>query len=141
MSPLNFHKQKLYALIAAVVALVALLLPWITVNFLGYSTSANGLRGWGILSLLGVIGVFALTLMGDKLQDYNQPFRKYVAICFGAIAVGALLFLLRKGSMGGGIYGADIVRTGIGLWICLLAGIAGAAFTFGLIKIRNNKAL
>jgi hypothetical protein len=141
MSQLNFHKQKLYALIAAAIALISLLLPWVNINFLGYTTSANGIRGWGILSLIGVIGVAGLTFMTEKMMEYTQPFKNYVTICFGAIALGAVLFLLRKNSMAGGIYGTDIVHTGIGLWICLVAGLGGLAITYGLIKVRNNKTV
>ena len=141
MSPLNFHKQKLYALIAAVVALISLLLPWLSFNLLGYSNSINGLRSWGILSLLGVIGAAGLTFMGDKMQEYTQLFKNYVTICFGAIAVGALLFLLRKNSMTGGVFGADIARTGIGLYICLVAGVAGLAIAYGLIKVGNKTTI
>src|SRR5690349_20271604 len=125
MSQLPFHKQKLYALIAAAVAFVSLLLPWISINLLGYTNSINGFRSWGILSLIGIIGVVGLTFLSDKMTAYDQPFKNYVSICFGAIILGALLFLLRKNSMAGGVFGADVVRTGFGLWLCLLAGIAG----------------
>ena len=139
MSPLNFHKQKLVALIAAVLALISLILPWVSFNFLGYTSSINGFRSWGILSLLGAVGVVALTFMSDKITSYEQPFKNYVLICFAAIVVGALLFLLRKNSMAGGVLGEDIVHTGIGLWICLLAGLGGLAVTYGLIKVSNNQ--
>ena len=60
-------------------------------------------------------------------------------IAFAAIAVGALLFMLRKNSVaGGGELFGDIVKTGIGLWICLVAGLAGVALLYGFIKIENK---
>ncbi|HEY0066106.1 MAG TPA: hypothetical protein VGB46_02045 [Flavisolibacter sp.] len=132
-----FHKQKLYALIAAGVALVALLLPWI--SFMGYSW--NGMRGWGLLSLAGIIGVAALTLMGNKTLDYTADYRKYVMISFGAIALGAILFWVRKNSIaGGGVPEIFEVKlsTGIGLWLCLVAGLGGLALAFGLIKLDKK---
>jgi hypothetical protein len=135
MDQMNFHKQKLYALIAAGIALVALILPWI--SFFGYS--ANGFRSWGLLSLAGVAGVGLLSFMGDKAADYTAEYKKYVMIAFAAIAAGALLFLLRKNSYGGGIFSG--VKTGFGLWLCLLAGLAGLALTYGLIKIENKKPI
>jgi hypothetical protein len=139
MDQMNFHKQKLFALIVAGIALISLMLPWISINFLGASQSVNGFRRWGILSLIGIIGVGGLTFMGNKAEDYTAEFRKYVMAAFGAIALGALLFLLRKNSvMGGGIFG-DIVKTGFGLWLCLLAGLAGLALTYGLIKVPDKK--
>src|SRR5687768_12786903 len=135
MDQLNFHKQKLYALIAAGVALVALLLPWI--NVFGLQT-VNGLRGWGILSLFGVIVVGILTMLENKSSEYSAEYKKYTMIAFGAIALGALLFFLRKNSVvGGGIFN-DAVKTGIGLWICLIAGLAGVALLYRLVKIDNK---
>jgi hypothetical protein len=136
MEQMNFHKQKLYALIAAGIAFVALLLPWISLNFLGASQSWNGIRGWGILSLFGVIAVVILSVLGTKTEDYTAEFKKYAMIAFAAIALGALLFFIRKNSVtgSGGIFGDDLIKTGIGLWICLIAGLGGLALVYGLIK-------
>jgi hypothetical protein len=136
MEQMNFHKQKLYSLIAAGVALVALLLPWVSINFLGASQSWNGLRGWGLLSLVGIGGVVALSFIGNKSDDYTAEYKKYVMIAFGAVAAGALLFFMRKNSVAGGF--DNLVKTGIGLWLCLVAGLAGVALNYGLIKIENK---
>jgi hypothetical protein len=143
MDQLNLHKQKLYALIAAGVAFISLLLRWISVNFLGVSNSVNGFRGWGIASLLGIIGVFALTLLSNRMEEYNKDLKKYVTISFAVIAAGALLFFLRKNSVMGGanMFTNDLVSTGIGLWICLIAGLAGIALLNGLIKFSPGKTL
>ena len=140
MEQMNFHKQKLYALIAAGVALVSLLLPWITINFFGVPQSANGFRDWGLLSLLGVLGVGALSFMGNKADNYTTDYKRYVMIAFGVVALGALLFFLRKNSVSGGIFDSGI-KTGIGLWLCLIAGLAGLAITYGLIKIPEKKVV
>jgi hypothetical protein len=145
MEQMSFHKSKLYSLIIAGVALVALILPWISVEFFGVSKSWNGFRGWGILSLTGIIGVIALSFMGNKSEEYNSDFKKYIAFAFGAIALGALLFFLRKNAVAGGgasstMFGdmSDIIKTGIGLWICLIAGIAGLGLHFGFIKVQTK---
>jgi hypothetical protein len=139
MEQMNFHKKKLYALIIAGVALVALLLPWLTVDLLGASQSWNGLRKWGILSLFGVLGVGLLAFPGNKAEDYTSDFKKYTMIAFGAIALGALLFYLRKNATSGGLF-AEVFKTGIGLWICLAAGVAGLLLIYGLIKVPEKKA-
>jgi hypothetical protein len=136
MEQMNFHKQKLYSLIAAGIALVALLLPWVSISFLGASQSWNGLRGWGLLSLVGVVGVGALSFMGNKAEDYTAEYKKYMMIAFGAIVGGAVLFFIRKNSVVGGI--DNLVKTGIGLWLCLVAGLAGLALNYGLIKIESK---
>jgi hypothetical protein len=133
MEQTTFHKQKLYALIAAGVALVGLLLPWL--SFFGRSW--NGLRGWGILTLFGVIAVAGLAFSGDKRSDYTADTRKYTLIGFGAIVLGAILFWIRKDHlMAEGMASFD---TGTGLWLSLIAGLAGLALIYGLVKLDNKK--
>lgn len=136
MEQMNFHKQKLYSLIAAGVALIALFLPWMSVSFLGSSQSWNGLRGWGYLSLFGVAAVAVLSFVGNKQDDYTAEYKKYVMFAFGAIAVGAILFFIRKNSVASGFN--DLLKTGFGLWLCLIAGLGGLALNYGLIKIENK---
>ncbi len=138
MDQLNFHKQKLYALIIAGIALVALLLPWLSASFLGASRSWNGFRSWGILSLLGVLAIALLSFTGNKPDDYSAEYRKYVMFAFGAIAVGAFLYWIRRSPISGGMPG-ELLNTSIGLWICLVAGLAGLGLMNGLIKIETNK--
>ncbi len=134
MEQMNLHKQKLYALIIAGVALVALMLPWLSVNVFGASSSVNGFRSWGILLLVGIGGIAALCFTGDRQQGFLPEQRNLVLGAFGAIALGALLFLLRKNSISGGMF-SDMVSTGIGLWLCLIAGLVGLGITLGFIKI------
>lgn len=136
MEQLNFHKQKLYALIIALVALISLLLPWLTTPFGG---SLNGLRGLGLLSLLGIGAVAALSFMGDKSKEYDANTKKLVLGGFGAIVLGAILFLITKNSTyGGGVFGS-IFKPGFGLWLCIITGLAGLALTSGIIKIPESK--
>ena len=136
MEQLNFHKQKMYALIVALVAFISLLLPWLTTGFGG---SLNGFRGLGLLSLLGIAAVVAFSFMGDKTKEYDANSKKLVMGGFGAMAAGALIFLLTKNSSyGGGIFGS-IFKPGLGLWLCLITGLAGLALLTGIIKLPDNK--
>jgi hypothetical protein len=136
MENLNLHKLKLYSLIIAGVALIATFLKWISWSFGGYGGGgANGLRGWGLLSIIGIGVVAAACLMGDKTKDFDANQKKMAMGGFAAIAAGALLFFLRLNSVAGGFTG---VSAGLGLWLCLAAGLAGLALTFGLIKIPDN---
>ena len=127
---MNFHKQKLYSLIVAAVALISLLLPWMSLPFFG---SINGFRSWGLLSFLGVIGVAIACFMGDKTKIFDETFKKIALASFAAIAVGALLFFIRISGTGIG------VGAGFGLWLCLIAGLAGVGWVMGLIKLPDNK--
>jgi hypothetical protein len=127
MEQMNFHKQKLYSLIIAGVALIALILPWITYYF----ASSNGLRSWGLLSLLGVAGVAVACFMGNKALAFDLTSKKIALGSFAAIAAGALIFFVRFNGLG--------FKAGFGLWLCLLAGLAGIGWVLGLVKIPDNK--
>jgi len=138
MEQLNFHKQKLYSLIIAGVALISLILPWVSFSFGGFGGgSANGFRSWGILSFLGVVGVAAASFLGDKAKEFDETFKKVAMASFGAIALGALIFFLRLSSAGGGFGSA--VGAGLGLWLCLIAGVIGLLWVFGKIKLPDIK--
>ena len=128
MEQMNFHKQKLYSLIVAGVAFIALILPWMTLPFFG---SANGFKSWGFLSLIGIVGVVIACFMGDKALAFDETSKKISLGSFAAIALGALIFFIRISGTG--------LKSGFGLWLCLLAGIAGGAWVMGLIKLPDNK--
>jgi hypothetical protein len=138
MENLNLHKSKLYSLIIAGVALIALILPWVSIKFGGFGGgSANGLRSWGLVTLLGIGAVAAACFfLGDKTKEFDANTKKIAMAGFGGIAAGALLFFLRLNSYGGGFSSA--VSAGIGLWIALAAGVGGLLLTLGIIKIPSK---
>lgn len=132
---INLHQQKLYALIGGGLSLIALLLPWITV---GGVTWKNGFAGWGILSLLGVLGIIVVSFLGDKTKPYDENFKKYAMAAFGAVVLGALITLFTKNNAVGGMYrgyAGGYVKAGFGVWLALIAGGAGLAWVAGLIKM------
>ena len=128
------HKQKLYSLIIAGIAFISLLLPWVTVNMglLG-GGSVNGFRNWGILSLLGVLGVLAACFLGNRESGFDENMKKIALASFAAIAIGALIFFLRLNSY------SFMASSGFGLWLCLITGIAGILWNLGIIKIPDQK--
>jgi hypothetical protein len=150
MENLNLHKQKLYSLIVAAIAFITLLLPWQTYsvnlgNFggfdfggggMGRSGSANGFRGWGWLSLIGIIAVIVASLMGDKTKVYDDTMKKVALGGFGLMAVGAVIFMTRAMSVSRGGFKSS---PGFGLFICLVVALAGLALLLGLIKIPDSK--
>jgi hypothetical protein len=147
MENVNLHKQKLYALALAALSLIAIILPWQTFTLAfnlggfggfggGGSGSVNGFRGWGWLSLIGVIAVVVASLMGDKTKTFDDTFKKVALAGFGAIALGAIIFMIRVMSVGGQGFKTS---PGFGLFICLIAGVAGLAWVAGLIKLPENK--
>lgn len=134
---INLHKQKLYSLILGGVALIGMILPWATQSLGGFGSNSlgNGFQGWGILSLFGLIAVLVSSLAGDKTKDYDQNMR-YLAIgAFGAIALGALISFMQLSGAGGRM-GMGI-KSGIGVWFCIIAGILGLLWVTGVIKLQN----
>lgn len=134
---INLHQQKLYALIAAGIAFIALLLPWITI---GGVTWKNGFAGWGILALLGVLTIIVISFLGDKTRQYDENFRKVAMAAFGVIVLAALITLMTKNNAVGGMYGGNFVKAGFGVWLSIIAGGAGLAWMAGLIKFPPQKS-
>lgn len=135
MEKMNFHKQKLYCLIFAGVALIALFLPWISVSF-GFmgGLTVNGFHNWGILSFLGVLGVAAASLLGNTALPFDDTFRKVALGSFGAIILGAFIYFFNSG--------AGFSNTGFGIWLTVIAGALGLVWVLGKINLPdiNKKA-
>jgi len=130
----NFHKQKLYSLIFAGIALIALFLPWVSISLgiFGGGT-VNGFRSWGILSFIGVLGVAAACFLGNNALPFDETFKKVALASFAAIAVGALIFFLR---LSNATLGAS---SGFGLWLTLIAGVVGVIWVLGKISLPDIK--
>lgn len=123
MEQINLHKQKLYALIVAAVGLISVFLPWwsIDLGFLG-SHSQNGMKDLGILTFLGFIGAGGIIfLMGDKTKPFDGQAKLISAACFAGAGLFALIQLLRFSR-----------ATSFGLYLAILAGIAGAVIVYVL---------
>ena len=130
---LNFHKQKLYALILAGVGVIAMFLPWWKISFGGYGGlggySISGMHELGILAFIGFAGAgIATFVMGDKTKPYGGQEKTIVAACFGGAALITLVQFLRQTSF-----------VSFGLFLALIAGILGALWVWGIVKLPENK--
>lgn len=136
MEQMNFHKQKLYSLIVAGAALIALFLPWAKVaGYGGYGGgSVNGLHGEGFITLLGIGGVAAACFMGDKMKTFEGNFKNIALGGFGAIIAGAVIAMINISSKGRGI-----IKPGLGIWLAIAAGAVGLLFLLGIIKFPDPK--
>ena len=136
----SLHKQKIYALLIAAVCFIAMLLPWITVQG---TALRDGFSNWGFLSLTGIGAVLVATLMDEKTKVYQGNF-KFIAIGgFFAVWLGGFITMLTKNSVSGGYYQgygmANVVGTGYGAWLIMLAAATGTALASGQLKIPENK--
>jgi small basic protein len=121
----GLNKQKMYLLIFAALGLISLLLSWAKISAFGMSHSQNGLKGEGLIALLGVVGLCVAALMGDKAKTLDTNMR-YVALgSFGAIILAALLVFLSIKSP---------VKPGLGLFLAFGVGILGLLLLLGVVK-------
>jgi hypothetical protein len=126
MEQMNFHKQKLYALIAGIVGVISCFLPWwsFSISFLGQNFaggSVSGMHDLGIIVFLGFAGGIALSFLGDKTKPFDGQFKLIAAACFGGAALFTLIQFLRATSY-----------TSYGLWLSLVCGIAGGVIIWVL---------
>jgi hypothetical protein len=136
MENLGFHKSKLYSLILAGVGFISLLLPWFSVGGFG---SKNGFGSWGLLVVIGIGAVAASCFMGDKSKPYDDMGKKIALAGFGAMAGGAVIYLIRILTVGGGKYGGYIkLSPGIGLFLGLAAGAIGLLLLLGIVKVPKS---
>lgn len=134
----GLHKQKMYSLILAGVGLISLILPWVSAKVKGFGSiggaSHNGFGSWGILVLIGVGAAVASCFLGDKTQAYDENSKKIALGGFGAMAGGALIYLIRiLTAGGGGAFGVSL-SPGIGLFLGLAAGALGLLLLLGIVK-------
>ena len=144
MEKLGFHKSKLYSLILAAVALISMILPYFSVKAaggfgMGYSVSKNGFGSWGLLVLAGIALVAAACFMGDKAKAFDDMGKKLALGGFGAIGGGAVIYLIRILTAGGGKYGGMVkMSPGIGLFLGLAAGAIGLLLLLGIVKVPKS---
>ncbi|TMI63557.1 MAG: hypothetical protein E6H07_12310 [Bacteroidetes bacterium] len=121
----GLHKQKLYALIAAGIGIIAMFLPWWKISFGGLfggmSSSVNGMHELGIIVFLGFVGAAVLCFLGDKTKPFEGQFKMIAAGCFAGAALFTLIRFLQQTEF-----------SSYGIWLSLLAGIAGAVVVYVL---------
>jgi hypothetical protein len=129
MEQMNFHKQKLYALIIAGVGVISCLLPWYKIDFGFISNSVNGMHGVGIIAFLGFLGAGIVTFIGgDKARPFEGQFKLIAAACFAGAGLFALIQFI-----------SETRFTSFGLWLAIIAGIAGAAVVYVLKPEQLDK--
>ena len=127
MEQMNFHKQKLYALIAGAIGVISCFLPWwsFSASFMGQSFggySVSGMHDLGIIAFLGFAGAVAICfLMGDKTRPFEGQAKLIAAGCFAGAALFTLIQFLRAPSY-----------SSFGMWLSFIAAVAGAVIVYVL---------
>lgn len=129
---MNFHKQKLYALIAAGIGVIAMFLPWWKISFGGFGFgggySINGMHEIGIIAFLGFAAAGVATFLGNKTKPFEGQFKLIAAGGFAVAALITLIQFLRLSS-----------NSSFGIWLSLLAGIGGAVIVYVLKPEQLDK--
>jgi peptidoglycan/LPS O-acetylase OafA/YrhL len=121
----TMHKQRKFVMIAALVGLISMFLPWIKISFMGISKSENGLHGNGFLILIAFIAAGVLAFLGDQ----KSPMAKSAWLgTLGAGAVAILFWLINLLDVPKGAF----KYISIGFWLCIAgaAGVLASAYMF-----------
>jgi hypothetical protein len=129
----TLNKQRKFVLIAAVVGIISIFLPWIAVSGLGLSISENGFHSYGVMVFIGFIVGAVLTIMGDQTKPLDKTMW-FVELIAGAIA---LIFTVLFMSTLSGAEGVG-AGYGIGLWLSILASIGALASAWLLRSPGDN---
>jgi hypothetical protein len=117
--------------VAMIVVAVGSALPWVTADFEIVSFSKGGLSGDGVITIIaGLLGLafFAVGVVGKA----RWPFAVALAMSLLATAVAAWDTIDVSGTVGASV--------GIGLILCLIAGIIGVVAGIGGVASPRSAA-
>jgi hypothetical protein len=127
------HKQRKLILIAAIVGIISIFLPWITISAggpgLNMSVNRNGFHGSGVVVFLAFAATVILVLTGDEKMSLRRT-SWIIALALGLVALLFIGICMSNLSGVTGGYGLVDASIGFGLWIALAAslGILGSAW-------------
>lgn len=126
----TIHKQRKLILLAALLGLISLFLPWISVSVLGYNQSTNGFHGIGMVVFLSYLAAGVLALTGEQQHPLaKNSWLAALAAGFAALLC-SLIFMATTGSSSGGGMGLVDAGFGFGIWVSLLASAGMLASTW-----------
>ena len=126
----EFTKQKQILLLAAAVGIIGAFLPWASVSVMGISQSVNGLSGDGIITLVLFAVAGYLSFKGDKKEVLSGNSLYIIVGAFGIAGLIGLYDINQMGQVTGLAAIGASASIGIGLYLTLLAGAAGAILPF-----------
>lgn len=124
----TMSKQRKFVLISAAVGLISMFLPWFSFSVLGFTQSANGMHGWGVLGFFCFIIAGLIALYGNQKKNIDKSLWMLTLIA-GAIPLLIVVIYYVKSS-GNEIMGTEFI--GFGAYLCAIASVAlvGSAFLF-----------
>jgi len=116
----TMNKQRKFILIAAVVGIIGMFLPWFNL----FLISINGMHSWGVLAFFSFIGAGAVALLGDQTKNLEKTFW-FIALICGALATLIIGWSLLSYISDGG---ASVLSMGI--YIAMLGALGTLLATY-----------
>ncbi len=139
---MNFQtlgKQRKFILIASVLGIISVFLPWVTISVFGMSHSVNGFQGWGVaVFILFIVSLF-VSLMGNQTEPLEGTNRLAAVVCGIVIMLCTLIGIKgAKTNLDGGLGLVD-ANVGMGFILSLICGFA--LVLFSIIFKKSNDSL
>jgi hypothetical protein len=124
----------MFVLIAAVIGIISMFLPWIRISVFGFSRTVNGMHGVGILVFLCLVIAGIAAYLGDQTKSLDNTMWMIVLVCGG---LGTMIMLWNIIHASTTIF-KSYLRFGIFLTALSSLGVLLAAFFFRSSNITTN---
>ncbi|HVZ96924.1 MAG TPA: hypothetical protein VG847_08625 [Chitinophagaceae bacterium] len=123
----TMNKQRKFVLIASVVGIISMFLPWFSISVFGYTQSVNGMHGWGTLAFICFLVTGGIAFLGDQTKNIEKNMWLIVLVA-GLVAL--IIAITRYFDVSDSIMGSSLV--GFGLYIAGIAaiGVIVSAYMF-----------
>jgi len=125
----TLNKQRKFILIACVLGIISVFLPWVSISMFGMSESINGFRGWGIVVFFAFIVAGAVSLIGNQSQTLEKNSWLASLACGAAALLSMVIALFSSSGMGPGMGIVD-AGIGFGVWIAIAASAGVLLFSW-----------
>lgn len=149
------HKQKKFIVIASIIGLIAVFMPWLKVNMFMINKTVSGFSGPGIFTFIAfVVSFFICIYPAEKQQQSLQGSKWLVTLIFQSISLLIIVYLIYQAKSvssdindvtdffgeetkkeSKGLFGGNF---GIGIWIALICNISGLASCWFLKEAGTN---
>lgn len=121
----TMSKQRKYVLIASVIGIISMFLPWFSVSMMGFTQSTNGMHDWGVLGFFCFVIAGLITLYGDQKKNIDKSLW-LLTLILGVLPLLIVIIYYSKSS--NSMMGTDYI--GFGAYLCAIAAIAVVASAF-----------
>jgi hypothetical protein len=126
----KMNSQRKLIMVAAIVGVISVFLPWVTIPF--FDQSINGFRSTGIIVFLAFIAAGGISLIGDQSNKLDKT------MWLAALGVGAIAVIFTLISFGSFADSSGLTGNGFGIWLALIASIGIVASAWFYKNPQDN---